>query len=126
MELAGLAGAGAGWWQAARLALAAGSVSGLIAAGAGFLEYAVVARQPALAGPVERHMILAALAWTCFTANWLWREALSPTVTPGPGWPAPALAGLSLLGFVLLLLAGHAGARLVYVHGLGQERDRHD
>lgn len=119
MEIAATAGAGGTWWRLATLALAAGSVTGLLAAGAGFLEYAVVARRPALAKPVERHMILAGLAWTCFTANWLWRAALTAPVQPGPAWPAVGLVGLSVAGFVLLLLAGHAGGRLVYVHGIG-------
>lgn len=126
MELAALGGAGAGWWEAARLALAAGTVTGLLAAAAGFLEYAATARDPGVARLVERHLVLAGLAWTCFTANWLWRVALPGAALPDAPWPAFGLLGLSLSGFGLLLAAGHAGARLVYVHGVGSGGAAHE
>lgn len=109
-------------WQAARLTLAAGSVTGVAAAAAGLLEYLAVAHD-ALAGRVERHALLAGLAWSMFTFNWLWRESAGAVPADG-SWLLAAYPACSAAGFLALLAAGHAGARLVYHHGVGIEGDR--
>lgn len=119
LDVAALALDRAGLWHYARLALAAGSITALAAMAAGFPEYLAAARDRR-ARLIERHTVLAGLAWGLFTFNWLWRE--SAGVTPGNGsWLGLAYAGLSVLGLLLLVAAGHAGARLVYVHGVGTE-----
>lgn len=104
-------------WLCARLALAAGSITALAAMATGFVEYLAAARDQR-AGLIERHAALAGLAWGLFTCNWLWRE--SAGVVPEDGsWFGVAYAGLSVMGLLLLLTAGHAGAQLVYTHGVG-------
>lgn len=124
LELLALATGDAGWWRAGAVALAAGSLTGLAAMAAGLLEYAALAERPRLARLAERHMLLAGLAWTCFTADWLWRQSLAAPGPPAVPWPALGLLALSGGGFVLLVAAGHAGARLVYRHGVGIEEER--
>lgn len=106
-------------WHNARLALAAGSVTALAAMATGFFEYLVAGRDQR-ASLIERHAVLASTAWGLFTFNWLWRE--SAGVIPEDGSRlGVAYAGFSIMGILLLLAAGHAGARLVYVHGVGTE-----
>lgn len=106
-------------WEAARLALAAGAVTGLAAMATGLWEYLAVSRT-ARASLIERHALLAGLAWTVFTFNWLWR--VGDGTVPGDGsWSLLGYPGCSAAGFLCLLAAGHAGARLVYRHGVGLE-----
>lgn len=106
-------------WHAARLALAAGSLTGLAGMAAGFLEYLALARSPQ-AGLVERHAVLAGTAWTLFTFNWIWRISAGSVPEAG-SWTMLGYPACSAAGFLLLLAAGHAGARLVYRHGVGVE-----
>lgn len=109
------------FWQGARLALAAGSLTGLAALAAGMLEYLALARTEH-AARIERHALLAGIAWAIFTFGWLWREV--GAIVPGnASWLAPGYTGCSAVGFIFLLVAGHAGARLVYGHGVGRVGD---
>lgn len=94
----------------ARLAVHAnvfGIVTGGLAMLAGLLELAALPPQPALRDAVARHLLLACAAWLVFIVMWVLQLKA----------PAPAAAGAGAVGFVLLMAAGHAGARIVYHHG---------
>lgn len=118
LEVLALLTGGPAWWRAAELGLALGSLTGLAAMAAGLPEYAAVKGDEIVQRTAERHVLLAGLAWTCFTGDLLWRQGLDRAVPPAP-WPALGLLALSSAGFVFLLATGHVGARLVYRHGVG-------
>ncbi|HEX7031082.1 MAG TPA: DUF2231 domain-containing protein [Gammaproteobacteria bacterium] len=86
----------------------AGLVTGIAAMAAGFLELAGLPEAPEIRGAVARHLLLAGSAWTVYLVMlFLQLKGFST---------AAGLAGAT--GFALLVFAGHAGARLVYHHGL--------
>lgn len=93
-----------------RLALyvnAFGIVTAALAVLAGLGELAGLPPQQALRDAVARHMLLAGAAWLAFVVMWVLQvKAL-----------VLAAAGVGAAGFLLLVAAGHAGARLVYHHG---------
>lgn len=102
----------AAWWcNVAALA------TGAAAMAAGFLEFLVMPDDEKLRAAVARHMLLAGSAWSAYLVMLL-LQAKALDV-------AAALAGL--VAFILLIGAGHAGARLVYHHQLPQRmRSQHE
>ncbi|MBW3566989.1 MAG: DUF2231 domain-containing protein [Proteobacteria bacterium] len=96
--------------EAPRLALYAnafGLLAGVVAMTAGFLELVSLPSDKTLRDAIARHMTLAVSAWFAYLVMWvLQMKSLAF---------AAAVAGM--IGFVLLLAAGHAGAQIVYRHG---------
>lgn len=99
-------------WAVAYWALATGALTGLLAMTLGWLDHVLLGRSHRAAAPVSRHMMVMSTAWTLLVLDLLLRE-------PGaPGTYAGWLAGLTLIGFAVLAVGGHMGARLVYHHGI--------
>jgi uncharacterized membrane protein len=84
-----------------------GIVTGVPAMLAGLLELASLPEDRALRETVGRHLGLASSAWLmyCVVAVLQLKALLYPAVAA------------AIPAFALLLLAGHAGARVVYHHG---------
>lgn len=99
----------AAWW-----CNAAALVTGLAAMVAGFVESGAVPEGSGTREQVARHMLLAGSTWTVY---------LIALIVQFKGMAMFALA-VSAAGFVLLLFTGHAGARLVYPHGLPEHAGR--
>lgn len=99
-----------------RLALWAngfGMVTGALAMLAGLLELTALPARRALRDAVGRHLLLASLAWLAYAAMWILQVKLLYL-------PAAVTAAI---GFLLLVGAGHAGARVVYHHGFPPRPD---
>lgn len=93
---------------AARWCNVAALVTGLAAMAAGIVEVVALPRRPDVRDAVVRHMLLAVGTWFTYLLVLLFQvREMHPFAL------AAAVAGL-----VLLLFTGHAGARLVYPHGL--------
>lgn len=106
--LAAVLDAGEVFAQAAYWCNVVALVTGLAAMAAGFIEAAALPRGAAIRDAAARHMLYATSSWTVYLVALLLQYKnmnLAATLT-------------AAVGFVLLLLAGHAGARLVYPHGL--------
>jgi len=104
------------WLTPATIALlAAGCISGLLAAAAGFVELLrLPAGHPAMK-IVNRHMGLALASWILFAINLFLR------IDDDVSWPAgAAILLLDAAGMACLLGAGFLGGTLVYRHGLGK------
>lgn len=84
-----------------------GILTGVLAMLAGLFELALLPEDRALRDAIARHLWLACSAWLAYCLVWVLQ--LKSLVLPA--------AGVAVLGFALLLLAGHAGARIVYHHG---------
>lgn len=93
--------------ELARLTNAFGLVGGALAMLAGLGELADLPPDPALRTAVGRHLVMAVSAWFGYGLAW----ALQVKAM------LPAAAVAALAAFALLLVAGHAGARVVYHHG---------
>lgn len=106
------------FWGVAYWALAAGVLFGLLAMGAGFVDFLLLGREHPKLGAVQTHMLCMASAWSVFVLDLLLRARAAPPAMPW--W----LAGITLFGFVLLAIGGHLGGRLVYYHGVGVQRDQ--
>lgn len=102
------------FWSIAFWSLAAGALLGLLAMGAGFVDFLLLGRDehPGLPA-VQRHMLLMSSAWGVFVLDLLLRGR--EPVTDISWW----LPALTLTGFLILLIGGHQGARLVYHHRIG-------
>lgn len=86
----------------------AGIVTGMAAMAAGFLELSGLPGNGDVRDAAARHLMLAISAWTVYLVMLFLQLKAFPL--------AAAAAGGA--GFVLLVFAGHAGARLVYHHRL--------
>lgn len=116
MDVLGVWGTPWSLWLSAFALLAIGCGMGLLAAAAGFYELSRLPDEhPALAD-ASRHMMLALGAWVAFATSLFLR--LDGTTPIPPGTVALIASGV---GFLLLVGAGHMGARLVYMHGVGHK-----
>jgi len=88
-----------------------GLITGGLAMVAGLSETAGVPRHEALRDSVGRHLVLAVSAWLAFGVM---------LVLQIKGLPIAAMA-VGVVAFSLLMLAGHAGARVVYHHGFPRQ-----
>ena len=91
----------------ARHANAFGLLTGGLAMLAGLLELLALPRDDRLRQAVIRHVTFAFTAWLVYGAAWIFQVKQMPL---------PAAASCAI-GFGLLLVAGHAGGRIVYLHG---------
>lgn len=116
-SLADLAGQWSTRWPFAQWSLGlliVGCATGLVAAGAGLLDFSKLApAHPALAD-ASRHMALALTAWGLYAVSLLLRVDGMQPVPP----TATALVP-SGLGFLTLCATGWLGGKLVYEHGAG-------
>lgn len=103
------------WWRVAYWAIVGGVVTGLLAMTAGMAELATLPQAHRAWRSVNWHMSLMGSAWTLFTINALLRDVHSPATSTSAG----SLAALTLLSFLLLIVGGHFGAKLVYEDGVG-------
>lgn len=102
-------------WQLGFVLLTIGCAMGLLAAAAGFYELARLPDEHPAARDGTHHMMLALGAWVAYAASLFLRmEGTTPAA------PDAIALGASAVGFLLLVAAGHLGARLVYVHGAGR------
>lgn len=107
-------------WRFAGVSLAIGTVAAIAAMLAGFIELLKVdANSPAMRH-LNRHMLLAVLAWSCYAASLFLR--LDGTTLRPPGMPGIAL---SIAGLLALCATGWLGGTLVYEHGLGMQKHEH-
>jgi uncharacterized membrane protein len=104
-------------WRFAAVLMAIGCIAALAAMAAGLWEFAKLRDgHPAL--PVaNRHMLFALAAFCAYATSLLLRCGQHALHAPG----MPALAA-SIVGFILLGIAGWLGGRLVYAHGVGVGR----
>lgn len=111
LAVAAAAGAFPDAAHAAYLCNAAGLLTGLLALGAGLLEFAVLPRDESVRDAAATHLMLACTAWTLYAVTFI-LQAQDATV-------AAAVAGTVALG--ALVGAGHTGARLVFHHRLPRD-----
>lgn len=99
-------------WSVAYWALAVGVLAGLGAMALGWLDFVLLgAEHPALPH-VQQHMWFMSGAWSVFLLDLLLRPRDVPAEMAW--W----LAVITLVGFMVLAIGGHLGARLVYHHGI--------
>lgn len=111
-DLAWLAGL-TGDVHIAAVLMAGGLAMGLVAMGAGLLDFTKL--DPAVVPHAVRHMSVVGTAWTGYAiALYLRRDALSDGVAPGS-----ASIVISLLSALFLSVGGWLGGRLVYTFGAG-------
>ena len=101
-------------WRLAGVLLVAGIGFSIPAMLAGLFELAKVAEDNPAIKDVNRHMIVVMCALAFYTASLLLRLQGTHLIEPG----LLAIA-LSVLGFLLLCVAGWLGGKLVYGHRLG-------
>lgn len=107
LALATPLGPGTALPQLALYANAFGLLTGALAMAAGLVELVALPREQALRDTVARHLLLACSAWLAFAVMGVLQVRHLTTAATGAG----------IVGFLLLVAAGHAGARVVYHHG---------
>ena len=101
-------------WMLAGVLLTVGTVTAIAAMATGFIELLKVDADHPATRDLNRHMILVMTAWGFYAAS-LFLRLKGTTLTR----PDAVGIGLSLAGFVCLVVAGWLGGKLVYGHGLG-------
>ena len=101
-------------WRLAGILMAIGTAMAVMAMTAGFVEFLKVEADSPAMRDINRHMLLAATAWSCYAASLFLRWDAGSFTRPG----TLAIA-LSAAGFVALCLTGWLGGKLVYGHGIG-------
>ena len=101
-------------WLLAGTLLAVGTLTALAAMATGFVELLKVDAEHPANKDLNRHMILVMAAWCCYAASLAlrWRDA-------SLGQADAIGLALSVIGFLVLCVAGWFGGKLVYGHGLG-------
>jgi len=120
MDVLHLIRGGSVWWRCAFWLIAAGVALALPAMAAGFMDLMALPKGHPGQATGQRHLLFIGSAWSVFVIDLLLR---SPTSAPAPDFAYLGL-GLSILGFAILLAGAYAGAQLVYVFGVGQNRER--
>lgn len=109
------------WWQISWWLLAIGCLTGLVAMSAGIVDLFAIPAQDKAQPVAQRHLLLMGSAWCVLLLDLLLR--------PLSGMPQRMTAwlglGLSICGWIVLLIGAYAGGRLVYEFGIGQT-PRHD
>jgi uncharacterized membrane protein len=104
-------------WMLSGVLLVIGTVAALAAMATGFIELLKVDADHPATRDLNRHMLLVMTAWSAYAAS-LFLRLDGRTLTQ----PDVIDLGLSLVGFVVLCVAGWFGGKLVYGHGLGVDR----
>jgi uncharacterized membrane protein len=107
-------------WRFAGVLLAIGTVAGVAAMVAGFVELVKIDSDSPMMRDVNRHMLLTMVAWTCYATSLFLRLEGTRLAKPDA-----IEFGLSAIGFIALCVAGWLGGKLVYVHGLGARKQPH-
>lgn len=118
LDLAYLLTRNPAWWQAGFWCIAAGVALGLLAMCAGLMDLMSLPAGHAGEAAGQAHMLLMSSAWCLFVVDLLLRP-LHGMPSGSQAWIALSLSGV---GFLVLAAGGHAGARLVYDFGIGQNR----
>lgn len=111
--LAAIFDAGAALADAAYWCNVVALATGIVAMLAGFIEAAAAPERAGTRDAIAHHMLLAVGAWSAYLVALLLQVKGMMLVA----------TFAAVAGFVLLLFAGHAGARLVYPHGLPEHAD---
>lgn len=106
------------WWLFSFACQSLGTIGGLPALAAGFLDYGAIPHRHPARETAVRHMMAMGMAWLLFLTSLALRGA-SPGEAP-PGWATAAAAS----GFAAMALGGWLGGRLVYHYGVGVEAKR--
>ncbi len=101
-------------WQFAGVTMAIGTLAALAAMATGFVELQKLEHGSPVIRAVNRHMLLMMAAWCCYATSLFLR--LEGTSLTRPGMLS---LGMSVIGFLVLCIAGWWGGRLVYEHGIG-------
>lgn len=104
-------------WTLTYWALAAGALLGLLAMCGGLVDFMLLDPSHPGAEKVQTHMLVMGSVWCVFLLDLLVRKSPVPAAVV---WWQPAL---TVLGFLLLVVGGHLGARLVYHHGVNVENN---
>jgi uncharacterized membrane protein len=102
------------WDDVAFYTMAGGLVGALVAALPGFIDFLSL-QDPAVRRIALTHMLVNLTTVALYAVN-LWLRSTSP---PGAGLPA----ALSVVGVLLLGVAGWLGGELVFRHGVAVERE---
>ncbi|HET7360021.1 MAG TPA: DUF2231 domain-containing protein [Rhodanobacteraceae bacterium] len=103
------------WWLAGVL-MALGTICALPAMLAGLLELARIPEDSPAVATVNRHMVMAMVAFALYAASLLLRLQGMRLAAPGPLEIALGVLGFGCLGYV-----GWLGGKLVYGHRLGAD-----
>ncbi len=114
LECLWIAGAGPLAWTATWWLLVTGCATAVLAMGAGLPDWLALEEGSPEAAVASRHALLMFCAWCWFVALLVFTPQQPPAGTAA----AVHLAGM-LVGLVLLVVGGHAGASLVYRYGVG-------
>ena len=102
------------WDEVAFYTMAGGIVGALVAALPGFIDFLSL-QNPAVRRIALTHMLVNLTTVALYAVN-LWLRTISP-----PGTGTPAL--LSVVGVLLLAVAGWLGGELVFRHGVAVEQE---
>lgn len=103
------------WWQMSYWCLTLGCAMAAFAALAGFWDYVRLAPQGPAGSTAAAHMLIMLTATSAFVGSLVVRAAAGHVVPP-----SPLALGLSLIGFVFLIVGGWLGGALVYRYNLGR------
>ena len=101
-------------WMLAGVLLALGTLIALAAMATGFIELLKVGAEHPATRDLNRHLLLMLTAW-CLYATSLFLRLQGTTLTQ----PDTVDLALSVVGFVVLVIGGWFGGKLVYGHGVG-------
>ena len=101
-------------WMLAGVLLALGTLIALAAMATGFIELMKVGAEHPATRDLNRHLLLMLSAW-CLYATSLSLRLQGTTLTQ----PDTVDLVLSVVGFVVLVIGGWFGGKLVYGHGVG-------
>jgi uncharacterized membrane protein len=104
------------WWNISYWSIAVGLLFAILAVVTGLIDFSKIPQGDAAENVGMRHMIVVILAATMYTGSFFFRFG-SPVPT---GIHLYGALGLSILGFILLLIGGWYGGELVYSHGVGR------
>ena len=108
-DIAYLAGANPVWAAIAFYSMIAGIIGAIVAAIPGFIDLLSIS-DPNLRKMANTHAVLNVIVLALFIINWFWRL----TTTMSANGPFV----LSIIGVVIMLVAGWIGADLVHEHGV--------
>lgn len=106
-------------WQLGFWSVTIGVASGLFAMIAGLIELLAIPEDHPAWHTANLHMLFAASAWGIFVINLMLRDIYQPAEPP----QLSLIVSLSAAGYLSLLLAGHSGAKLVYLYGVGSAKN---
>lgn len=101
------------WWMAGLL-MAIGVISAMAAMIAGLIDFAKIEDENPAMHLANWHMRFVMMSWSLYATS-LFLRLSNSHFTP----PSNFAVALSILGFIVLSVAGWLGAKLVYAHGIG-------